>query len=96
MITPDTLISIRGATCTVRRARELGLLRPDEIAALDRPTELDAARAPVLVARKKKTPKPRAPVCGMCRGDLGAVTYASPRGECCRDCFDIIRMETGA
>jgi hypothetical protein len=51
MITPDTVISIRGATLTVRRARELGLLRPDDLAALE-VTETDAA--PVLVAPKKR------------------------------------------
>lgn len=54
MITPDTIISIRGATLTLRRARELGLLKPDEIAALD-VTEPDPA--PVLVARPKKRPR---------------------------------------
>lgn len=51
----DRIITVRGATMSLGRAIELGILRPDELEALAVTAEPDAA--PVLVAPKKKRAK---------------------------------------
>lgn len=56
---PDIIISVGGVRMTLGRANALGVLTPDDLAALERPTELDGARAPmaVTVTRIESGPK---------------------------------------